>query len=384
LSVPAISDPYLQASQRLDRRRFIARAVLLAGGAGLTLLAACGPTVSSSAPTSASMAAAPAATASGAAIAASPGPRATPAAAVTTSISKVSFRLNFNPNAEHAPYFLGKKKGFYQNAGIDIDILPGNGSATTAKLVGSGDSNFGVAVADAITVARGQDVPLTSIAVLLQQTPTVLVSLRDKNITTPTDLIGTKVGINTQSTVFAFWIAFTKANNIDRSKLTEISITSSAIGPLAAGAFDAAGLLLTNEVVTLEQQGKQLNIITYSDYGVKSYGQVLFSSDKFLMGNLELSRRFTAATLQSWQYTMDHVNEAIDALAEAVPETDKAVETAKWTPILKLIPSADGSAKLGQQTAEGWEQTYQTFKNGGLIDKEFDSKTLFSNEYLSG
>lgn len=359
-------------AQTLDRRRFILRAALFAGGAGLTLLAACAP-ASAPVPAAATSAPKPAAPA---------GAAATTAPAVAKAPSKVSFRLNFNPNAEHAPYYLGKKKGFYQNAGIDIDILPGSGSATTAKLVGSGETNFGVAVADAITVGRGQNVPLVSTAVLLQQTPTVLASLQEKNITKPADLLGKKVGVNTQSTVYAFWIAFTKVNNIDREKITEISITGSALGPLVAGAFEATGLLLTNEVVTLEQQGKKLNIITYADNGVKSYGQVLFSSEKFLSDNKDLSKRFTAATLQSWQYTMDHVDEAIDALAEAVPETDKALEAAKWKPILKLIPGASGSTKLGQQSAEGWEQTYQTFKNGGLIDKDFDSKTLFSNDFL--
>jgi NitT/TauT family transport system substrate-binding protein len=366
-------------SHALDRRAFVARALLLAGGAGLSgLLAACSPGSAPTAPP-------PTAAAKPAGGAAQPttapaAPTTGPATGGTTS--KVSFRLNFNPNAEHAPYYLGKKKGFYQAAGIDIDILPGTGSATTAKLVGTGDSMFGVAVADAITVGRGQNIPLVSTAVLLQQSPTVLASLQEKGIATPADLAGKKVGVNPQSTVYAFWVAFTKVNNIDRSKITEINTTGSALGPLIAGAFDATGLLLTNEVVTLEQQGKKLNVLNYADYGVKSYGQVLFSSDKFLKDNPDLAKRFTAATLQSWQYTMDHVDEAVDALAEAVPETDKSLEAAKWPPILKLIPNAEQQVKFGQQTPEGWQQTYQTFKNGGLIDTDFDPTTLFRNDFL--
>jgi NitT/TauT family transport system substrate-binding protein len=360
----------------LDRRAFISRAFLLAGGAGLTgLLAACSSTSAPAAQPAPTAAAKPAGGATQPTSAAA-------APATSASTSKVSFRLNFNPNAEHAPYYLGKKKGFYQAAGIDIDILPGTGSATTAKLVGTGDSMFGVAVADAVTVGKGQNIPLVSTAVLLQQSPTVLTSLQEKGIATPADLAGKKVGVNPQSTVYAFWIAFTKVNNIDRSKITEINTTGSALGPLIAGAFDATGLLLTNEVVTLEQQGKKLNILNYADYGVKSYGQVLFSSEKFLKDNPDLAKRFTAATLQSWQYTMDHVDEAIDALAEAVPETDKALEAAKWPPILKLIPNADQQVKFGQQTPEGWQQTYQTFKNGGLIDTDFDPTTLFRNDFL--
>jgi NitT/TauT family transport system substrate-binding protein len=293
----------------------------------------------------------------------------------------VSFRLNFNPNAEHAPYYLGKKKGFYQEAGIDLDILPGTGSAVTVKLVGSGDSNFGVAVADAVTVGRAQNIPVVSTAALLQRSPTVLVAKKESGIAKPTDLYGKNVGVNPQSTVYAFWIAFTKVNNIDRSRINEINVTGSAVGPFVAGTFDAVGLLLTNEVVTVRNQGIELNIMDYSDFGVKSYGQVVFTNDNYLRDNRDVAKRVSEATVRSWEYTLSNVDEAIDALAEAVPETDKTLEKAKWGPITELVraPSPAGSpAKIGEQALPSWELTYETFKNGGLIEQDFDVKTLFA------
>ena len=48
----------------------------------------------------------------------------------TQTLQPVSFRLNFNPNAEHAPYYLKKKKGFYAEQDVDLNLLPGTGSAT--------------------------------------------------------------------------------------------------------------------------------------------------------------------------------------------------------------------------------------------------------------
>jgi NitT/TauT family transport system substrate-binding protein len=292
----------------------------------------------------------------------------------------VSFRLNFNPNAEHAPYYLGKKKGFYSAEGVDLNILPGTGSATAVKLVGAGDSMFGVAVADAVTVGRAQRIPVVSLGVLLQRSPTVLASLKSKNITKPADLYGKKVGTNPQSTVYAFWKAFVKLNNLDVSKITEVAVTGQVVGPMLAGSIDAAGLLLTNEVVIIESRGQALNIMNYGDYGVKSYGQTLFASDKLVKENPDLAKRVARATFKSWTYTLANVEEAIDALAEAVPETDKKLETTKWTNIKALVSSPD-SQKIGfgAQTLDGWKQTYQTFKLGGLIETDFDPQSLFSN-----
>jgi NitT/TauT family transport system substrate-binding protein len=302
------------------------------------------------------------------------------ARAEAQSLTPVSFRLNFNPNAEHAPYYLGKKKGFYSAEGVDLNILPGTGSATAVKLVGAGDSMFGVAVADAMTVGRAQRVPVVSLGVLLQGSPTVLASLKAKNITKPTDLYGKKVGTNPQSTVYAFWRAFVKLNNLDTSKITEVAVTGQVIGPMLAGSVDAAGLLLTNEVVIIESRGQALNILNYADYGVKSYGQTLFTSDKLLKENPDLAKRVARATFRSWTYTLAHVDEAIDALAEAVPETDRKLETAKWTNIKALVASPDSQKSgFGYQTLDGWKQTYQTFKLGGLIETDFDPQSLFSN-----
>lgn len=81
---------------------------------------------------------------------------ARPAAALQTNLTPLSLQLNWNPNAEHAPYFLGRDLGFYAEEGIELEILPGQGSAAAAQLVGTGSSQFGVAVADALVIATAQ------------------------------------------------------------------------------------------------------------------------------------------------------------------------------------------------------------------------------------
>ncbi len=294
----------------------------------------------------------------------------------------LALQLNWNPNAEHAPYYLGKKLGYYAEEGIELEILPGSGSGNAVKLVGTGDSAFGIAVADALVLGRSQGVPAVSTTVLLQQNPGVLVSFKEKGIVEPEDLYGKRIALNPQSTGYAFWVAFTEANNLDRSQITEVNVSSAELPLLIADEVDVSGALLTNEVVTLLADGRELNIIDYADYGVHSYGQVLLSSDDFVRDNADLARGFVAATIRSWEYTLEHVDEAIAALAEAIPETDVELETAKWTPIKELANGPDGTIPFGTQTLEGWTETAQAFEIGGLIDEPVDPATLFTNELL--
>jgi len=64
----------------------------------------------------------------------------------------VSFRLNWYMGGAHAPFFLGKERGFYRDAGIDLTINEGRGSANTAQVVAAGTDTFGLA--DSSSVMR--------------------------------------------------------------------------------------------------------------------------------------------------------------------------------------------------------------------------------------
>ena len=297
------------------------------------------------------------------------------------SLEPVSLQLNWAPNAEHAPYYLGRDLSFFDTAGIELEILPGEGSLAAARSVGAGASDFGVAVADAVVIARGQGLPVVATAVLLQDSPNVLISLKDRGIVAPVDLHGRRVGVDPQSTLYGTWEAFATINGLDRSRIEEVTFSGLATPLLLADEIDAAIALVTNEVPLLLEQGYDLNIIDPAKYGVQSYGQVLFSSEGFLTAHPELARAGTAAVIESWTYSLDHPAEAMDALAAAVPEADVQQESLKWEPIRQLASGDGGAVPFGTQTLEKWTQTYQTFATGGLVETDFDPALLFSNDF---
>jgi NitT/TauT family transport system substrate-binding protein len=304
---------------------------------------------------------------------------AVPAGAQTAALKPATLRLNYVANAEHAPYYLGLKKGFYKEEGLDVTISPGTGSNDTVKLVGTGNDMFGVAVADAVVVGRGRGVPIVSTAVLLQQSPNVLASLAESNITKPEDLYGKKIGVSSRSTVFAFWLALVKSAKLDSSKVTMLDLGATATAPvLVAKTIDATIILATNEVVALKVDGFKLNVVDLGKYGVHSYGQVLFANADLVKRDPDLVKRFTRATLKSWQYTIANVDEAIGILKQYVPETEVSKEKEKWTEITPRTKALSGDVPFGHQDAAGWKDTYETFKGAGLIDTDFNPADMIA------
>lgn len=303
----------------------------------------------------------------------------TQALAQTGPLKPATLRLNYVANAEHAPYYLGVKKGFYKDEGLDVKILPGTGSNDTVKLVGAGNDMFGVAVADAVVVGRGRGVPVVSTAVLLQQSPNVLAALAESKISKPEDLYGKKVGVSSRSTVFAFWQALVKSSKLDASKITLIDLGATASTPvLISKTIDATITLATNEVIAMRSEGIKLSVVDLGQYGVQSYGQVLFVNEALAKSDPGTVKGFTRATLKAWQYTMDHVDEAILALKDSVPETETAKEAAKWTEITPRTKPLTGSVPFGSQSVAGWKSTYDTFKGANLVDGDYDPASLIA------
>jgi NitT/TauT family transport system substrate-binding protein len=294
-------------------------------------------------------------------------------------LQKATLRLNYVPNAEHAPYYLGLKKGFYKEQGVDLQILPGTGSNDTVRLVGAGNDMFGVAVADAVVTGRSRGAPVVSLGVLLQQSPNVMVSLKKNGITKPTDLYGKKVGVPSRSTVYAFWLALIKAAGLDASKVETVDLGATPTsGVLASGGIDAAITLATNEKVALELRGIELNVIDLGQYGVRSYGQVLFSNDTLVKNQPDLVKKVAAATMKSWQYTIEHTKEAVEVLKEYVPETKVEHELAKWKEITPRTKARGEQVPFGHQDAAGWRSTYETFAAAGLIGTAYDPTNLIA------
>ena len=118
---------------------------------------------------------------------------AAPAHAQTKAPEKVTLMLNWYLYSEHAPFFLGKERGFYAEEGIDLDIQEGRGSAVTAQAVAAKSATFGYIDVTTMIKAAAKGAPLKSTGVLFQVSPMSVMGFTDKNIKTPKDIIGKTV-----------------------------------------------------------------------------------------------------------------------------------------------------------------------------------------------
>src|SRR5690349_3481453 len=85
-------------------------------------------------------------------------------AAPAFSADKLNLTLNWTPGGDHSPFFYAQKMGWYQQAGIDLNIEFGKGSAFSLQKVGSGASELGVS--DMTTVLQGRGAGADAVGVM--------------------------------------------------------------------------------------------------------------------------------------------------------------------------------------------------------------------------
>ena len=112
--------------------------------------------------------------------------------------------LDWTPNTNHTGLYVAKKLGYFEEQGLDVDIImPGEAGAD--QLVASGKADFGVSYQEGITQARVQDVPLVSIAAIIQHNTSGFASIASKGIKSPyTSIRRIRSGTQTTWHVYRF------------------------------------------------------------------------------------------------------------------------------------------------------------------------------------
>src|SRR6476469_7237912 len=115
---------------------------------------------------------------------------------------KVTVRLDWIYQGPNAGFMVAQEKGFYEQAGLNVEIGPGKGSGSTAQIVASKAAQFGFADGFVVGNSVSKGMSIRMVAGIFRRNPTAVVVLDESDIRTPKDLEGKTVAIPTGATQF--------------------------------------------------------------------------------------------------------------------------------------------------------------------------------------
>jgi len=235
---------------------------------------------------------------------------------------KATLLLNWYPYSEHAPFFLGKERGYFAAEGIDLDIQEGRGSVSTIQAVAGGTADFGYADIPTMIKAATKGAPVISTGVLLQKSPMAVISLTEYNIRKPQDLKGKTVAVTPGDAPSQVWPLFLKKVGLTESEMNIVGgDAQTKINAVVNGRAHAMlGYLMDQNMKIEEASKKPTSVMPFSDYGLNLISSGLLVSKDTATKRAALVRGFMKAAIRSVQETEKDPEAAIDAMLRAYPK----------------------------------------------------------------
>ena len=357
------------------------------------VVAACGSDSKSSNPTAAPAATtAPAATSGPAVTTATPSSSApSSGAGLPVDVSKctaptgakVKLQLQWFVQAQFGGYYAAVDKGYYKDAGLDVEIVEGGTDIAPQKTLASGAVDFAISWVPKALAEREAGAKVTDIAQILQRSGTLQVSFKDKNITKATDFKGKKIGNWGFGNEYEIFAALSKAG-LDPAKDITLLQQDFNMEGLLSGDIDAAEAMTYNEYAQVLEANNpatgalytpaDLNVVSYETEGVGMLQDAIWADETRLADPAYCGEAiaFVKASLKGWAYCRDNAADCRDIVVSKGSKLGATHQLWQMNEINKLIwPSTIGVGVIDQAA---WDRTV-TIASG---TKNLDGKTVLT------
>jgi NitT/TauT family transport system substrate-binding protein len=299
---------------------------------------------------------------------------------------KTTLAMGYIPNVQFTPFYVAIEKGYFAYEGIEIEFDYG-WETDLLKLVGSDELHFAIASGDQVVLAQSQRLPVVYVLNWYRRFPVCVMSLAEKKIQSPADLLGKRVGTPvTYGASYIGWRALLDATDLDEKQVELVTIGYNQVAALKAGQVDAALCYAMNEPVQMRAAGEAVDIIYVADYAnLVSNG--LITNEKSIQERPELVQGMVRAALRGIAYTLEHPDEAFDIALQYIPEAanDEATRAVNRAILAESIEFwRVGSGELGHSEMADWQTSQQIMQQMGLVGIEVEVVDMFTNRFIVG
>lgn len=299
-------------------------------------------------------------------------------------LTKVTLMLNWTPNTQHSGIYLAKEKGWYAEAGLDLEIVePASGGVEA--VVGAGKADFGISIQESVIPARAQGVPIVSIGSIVQHNDSSLLALTSDNIKRPKDLEGKTYGGFGGALETALINKLVACDGGDASKVKFVEVGNiDYLAGMEANQFDIVWIFDGWDTIRYrEVEAKQVTTLPFIKYAnciPDWYTPVFITSEKMAKDKADTVKKFMAATARGYEASRTDPDAAGAALLKAAPELDSKL--VKLSAVYYKDRYADVGRAWGLQDKEIWVAFEKFLREAKLTEKEVDVNKAFTNDFL--
>jgi NitT/TauT family transport system substrate-binding protein len=295
---------------------------------------------------------------------------------------KLSVRLDFSPWGVQAAMHLAQNRGWFKEAGLDIDIQDGRGSGNTIQLVNAGQADVGQVQVGLVGSARAKGATIRSIATFQHRTDLCILVDKSSPMTKAADLRGKTVVVFAASPWAPFIDVYLKSGGLNRDDLKVDVVDAAALfGTYIAKRADGM-MSTTGSAIPIAEASRPSKCLLASDAGIAfpSYG--LVAREDTIASKGAALRKLIQIEQRAWQQLRTNPEDGVKAMIAERPD-------ARLDPVVLLnqikltldyfdTPASQGKP-IGWQAREDWEAALKSMEAAGVVNAGWNVADYYTN-----
>lgn len=302
----------------------------------------------------------------------------------SSELEEFTIVLDWYPNAVHGFIYEAIEKGYYKEEGLDVKIQFPSNTNDALSLTAAGKADAGIYYLQDVIMARAnENIPVKAIGSVVQKPLNIILSLKEKNITSPTDLAGKKIGYagTVLSEAIIRSIVESTGNTMDNIQLVDVGFD--LMSSMTTKNVDATiGCLVNHEVPQMENDGFELNYFFPTDYGMPDYYELVFvTGDHQINKESDKLSRFLRASQKGFADMKANPDKALDTLLQNQNEENfplnKSVEKQSFDYLIPVMETEQNP--FLSQDESVWQENIDWLYSKGIIEKKPEASEVFVN-----
>jgi len=297
-------------------------------------------------------------------------------------LKKITFLTNYTFHGRHSPFFVGLDKGYYRDAGFDIEISPATGSGFVITAVDSGKADYGMAEAGPVVQAVAKGAKVKSFMVFTDISTSGLASL--KPYKTLESLKGQRIAASQTDSARVILPILLEHGKIDSGSIQWLAADPGVYSSLLlSGQTDLYTASIDGDIPALEKiakpSGKKVYFAPFADWGYDVFGYFLIAKDTTLAKDPDAAKRLAEATRKAVDYSVAHPEETARIMVKHNPALNYDTTLAQWRQTIKSIETPYVKKHgYGVATDDRLQRTIDLIKTAMKLDASLAPKDIYA------
>ena len=291
-------------------------------------------------------------------------------------LTPVKLQMDWYPQPEQGGFYTALVKGYYKQAGLDVELVPGGPYASGTQQVATGAAQFAMGASDGVIEGIAEGQPLVAVAATMQHDPQAIMVHADSPVRSFADLDGHALAAKPGMT----WLAYI-VNRYHLAHLREVPATFSVANFLQDPAY-IQQVFITSEPFYAKKAGVAVRSMLISDSGYDPY-RVFYTTRAYADAHPEVVKKFVAASLHGWADYLQDPAPAHAMIRKLNPAMDPELMEYSYRALKDghFVDGKNGVA-LGSFDPARWQTMETLLSNLKVIPKPVDPASAYSLQYL--